>query len=209
MRENEFGAELIQPTHFDISKLDDTLTQAFMNDPVLSYDMRQDNRRRWALRRYFNFVLESAFEEGEVYATKNYEACAVWYPPGKGLLDASPEAYKDFLPEMLKWSRKDRLDRLFQVIRVFAGNRPSWPHYYLEYLGVAPKYQGRGLGTLLLRSKLSLIDTDGTPAYLENSNEKNTPLYSLHGFKVIKRTGLAESGPVLTFMSRDSKKITQ
>ncbi len=154
-----------------------------MADLVLSWDMRQDSRRRWALRRYFNFVLEDAIEEGEVYAIKNYESCSVWYPPGKGLLEASHEAYKDLLPEMLSWSGKDRLDRIFEVIRIFVENRPRRPHYYLEYLAVAPEYQGRGLGSLLLRSKLALINEECAYAYLENSNERNTPLYSRYGLE--------------------------
>ena len=51
-------------------------------------------------------------------------------------------------------------------MRLLKENRPIWPHYYLEYLGVAPKYQGRGLGTLLLRAKLELIDEEGARVLL-------------------------------------------
>jgi len=200
---SEFGTVLIEPTSIDLPKLADTLAQAFMDDPVLSWTLRQDNRRKWALRRYFTFLLGNAVEEGEVMVTKNFEACAVWFPPGKGFIDASSEVMKTLQPELLRWSRKDRLDRLFEVIRLFVENRPSWPHYYLEFLGVIPKYQGRGLGTQFLTSKLALIDKEDAHAYLENSNERNTLLYSRHGFKVIKQTSLVGSGPILTFMRRN------
>jgi hypothetical protein len=46
---------------------------------------------------------------------------------------------------------------------------------------VAPRLQGMGLG---LEATLARVDAAGTPAYLENSNPKNTPLYQRHGFGV-------------------------
>lgn len=204
-RSSEIYAEIIEPTPNDVPKLADTLAQAFMADPILSWTIRQDSRRKWALGRYFTFLLGNAFEEGEVNATKNFEACAIWYPPGKGLIDSSTETVRDLLPEILRWTKRDRLDRLFEVVRLFTENRPSMPHYYLEFLGVAPGHQGQGFGTHLLTSKLELLDAKGVNAYLENSNEKNTPFYLRHGFKVIKRMELSGSGPVLTFMSRTTK----
>ena len=36
--------------------------------------------------------------------------------------------------------------------------------------------QGRGLGTQMLRAVLAGADTDGVPAYLESSSERNLPL---------------------------------
>ena len=68
MSHSEFGTVLIEPTSIDLPKLADTLAQAFMDDPVLSWTLRQDNRRKWALRRYFTFLLGNAVEEGEVMA---------------------------------------------------------------------------------------------------------------------------------------------
>ncbi len=199
--------ELIHPTPDDTSKLADTLAHAFIADPVFSWIFRQDYRRRWALKDFFTtYVLGEAFKVGEVIATKNFEGCAVWFPPGKGFMDASPEAVENLQPEILKWAKKDRVDRAFEAMKLLTENRPSWPHYYLEYLGVAPKYQGRGLGTLLLGSKLALIDSEGDRVYLESSNERNVSLYLRHGFKAVKREGFANSGPVYTFMNRDSKQ---
>ncbi len=201
---NDYVTELVEPTPNDTPKLADILAQAFMTDPVFSWIFRQDNRRRRALKDYFTtYVLGNAFEEGEVLATKNFEGCAVWFPPGKGFMDASPEAMKSLLPEILNWAKKDRVDRVLEAMRLLTENRPSWPHYYLEYLGVAPKYQGRGLGTLLLRAKLELIDAEGARVYLESTNDRNLPLYFRQGFKAVKREAFMNSGPVYTFMSRD------
>ena len=148
MKKNEFGAVIIEPTPNDMPKLANALAQAFMADPVLSWIFRQDNRRRWALRQFFTtFVLGNAFEEGEVLATKNYEACTVRFPPGKGYIDASPEVVEGLLPEMIRWAKRDGLDRCFESMKLLTENRPSWPHYYLEFMGVVPRYQGMGLGS--------------------------------------------------------------
>ena len=104
---NDYVTELVEPTPNDTPKLADILAQAFMTDPVFSWIFRQDNRRRRALKEYFTtYVLGNAFEEGEVYATKNFEGCAVWFPPGKGFMDASPEARRDFYQRFSSGRRK-------------------------------------------------------------------------------------------------------
>ncbi len=44
------------------------------------------------------------------------------------------------------------------------------PHYYIPAIGVRPEFQGRGLGTALLRPTLERCDSEGLPAYLEASS---------------------------------------
>ena len=56
--------------------------------------------------------------------------------------------------------------------------------FYLVFLGVRPEHQGKGLGSKLLEHTLSGLDEVGIPAYLENSNKDNMPLYESHGFKL-------------------------
>ena len=62
--------------------------------------------------------------------------------------------------------------------------------------------QGRGLGGHLIREGLTRVDTDGAPAYLENSNPKNTPLYERLGFKAIAPLPLPDGAPPLLAMLR-------
>ena len=50
-----------------------------------------------------------------------------------------------------------------------ARNHPRVPHWYLPVLGTAPEYQGRGVGSALLRALLARSDAEGLPAYLESS----------------------------------------
>ena len=62
---------------------------------------------------------------------------------------------------------------------------PKQPHYYLEYLGVEPAYQGKGLGSALLKLLTEKADTEQMGCYLENANPRNNPLYHRFGFETI------------------------
>jgi ribosomal protein S18 acetylase RimI-like enzyme len=52
----------------------------------------------------------------------------------------------------------------------------------LYFLAVDPALQGMGLGSRILDATLKRIDEMGLPAYLENSNPRNTRLYERAGF---------------------------
>ena len=77
-----------------------------------------------------------------------------------------------------------RLLRYIDVDRKEYQKKPTMPHYYLVFLGVRPEHQGKGLGSQLLKHTLNWLDETGLPAYLENSNKENTPLYEKHGFEL-------------------------
>jgi ribosomal protein S18 acetylase RimI-like enzyme len=62
---------------------------------------------------------------------------------------------------------------------------PKQPHYYMEYLGVEPAYQGKGLGSALLKMLTEKADTEQMGCYLENANPRNNPLYHRFGFETI------------------------
>ena len=67
---------------------------------------------------------------------------------------------------------------------------PQAPHYYLQYLGVAPERQGQGFGSAILREITAQADQAGTGCYLETATIQNVPLYQRHGFQVIAEKDL-------------------
>jgi ribosomal protein S18 acetylase RimI-like enzyme len=71
-------------------------------------------------------------------------------------------------------------------------HHPQERHYYLAFIAVAPRLQGMGLGSALLEATLKRADEKAMPAYLENSNPKNTRLYERCGF--IARRNIAPAG---------------
>jgi GNAT superfamily N-acetyltransferase len=61
-------------------------------------------------------------------------------------------------------------------------------HWFLELIGVAPEYQGKGFAGHLLDPMLDRFDRENLPCYLDTEVEKNVALYQHHGFRVLDDT---------------------
>jgi ribosomal protein S18 acetylase RimI-like enzyme len=93
---------------------------------------------------------------------------------------------------------------MFAVMGQMQEAHPTYPHWYLPWLGVDPAVQGRGLGTRLLQPCLDTVDQSRLPAYLETPNPRTIPFYKRLGFEV---TGEAQAGtsPPITCMLRQAR----
>jgi GNAT superfamily N-acetyltransferase len=81
---------------------------------------------------------------------------------------------------------------------------PRERHFYLFFMAAHPSFQGKGLGSAILEATLNHIDETGMPAYLENSNVKNTRLYERAGF-VAKKNISPDGAPPLIPMWRPAR----
>lgn len=107
---------------------------------------------------------------------------ALWLPPRKSKtvpLGATLAMVKHLFSSggFRQLLRAVRVDQALQI------RRPKTAHYYLFAIGVLPEARGRGIGEKLLRHTLTIADQENTPAYLENTNPRNTPLYERVGFR--------------------------
>ena len=84
---------------------------------------------------------------------------------------------------------------------------PKVPHWYLFALGTRPEARGKGYASAVISAVTTRCDKTQTPAYLENSNPLNTPLYEKHGFKVTKTLYMGENKVPVALMWRDPKPI--
>jgi GNAT superfamily N-acetyltransferase len=76
------------------------------------------------------------------------------------------------------------------------------PHYRLEMLGVAPGFQGQGIGGRLLEEIQAHCDqdTEATGVYLYTADEANTMFYARRGYEVL---AIKKAGPLMIwFMFR-------
>jgi GNAT superfamily N-acetyltransferase len=69
---------------------------------------------------------------------------------------------------------------------------------------VAPQFQGTGLGSAIMEATLQRVDSSRLPAYLENSNPKNTRLYQRCGFAAQKNIA-PKAAPPLVAMWRGAR----
>jgi ribosomal protein S18 acetylase RimI-like enzyme len=187
-------------------RVQDTLAGAFNKDPVMNWFLRQDDLHDEVLHGLIGQMLQQYMDGGWAIAAADGSCATLWSRPGEsaagmGLLDQIA-----MLPRILRTCTLRRFPRALKVMNTLDENHPHEPdHYYLFMIGVSPDCQGLGLGSTILSRALETVDAARMPAYLENSNPKNMPLYERHGFKVLKEIRFEPDGPPLWPMWREAR----
>ncbi len=204
------GSQAVRAARRDeAALLGEVLADAFAEDPVFAWLIPPQLRGRDSrLRTFFTSMSRSYLRRGKpCYLTGDASAAALWAGPGSWampvsqvILEAAPSglALRHRLPRALRTQ--------MQIERLHA--RQSPPHWYLGYLGTRRGRQSQGLGTQMLREVLAGVDTDGVPAYLESSNERNLPLYERNGFRVVGEHRALGHGPTIWRMWREARPRT-
>ena len=141
---------------------------------------------------------------GEVWTTHDRAGAAIWTPP-----DTGRPGWRDLLRLLpvvpyLTGLGRDGAEAARLLSAVDAA-RPRERHWYLATLGTDPRRQRTGVGSALMRAVLDHIDTQGLPAYLESSKERNLAFYGSHGFEVTGEVTAARGGPTLWLMWRRAR----
>ena len=176
---------------------------SFQTDPIFDWIARPGPRRAQALEQFFFWLLKTrAIPFGETWMSEG--VAAAWLPPDA---PASPGGFVEqlrLLPMFVRLCGFPRLARGSAMGDAMEKNHPHDRHFYLAFIAVAPRLQGMGLGGAMMEANLARIDETGVPAYLENSNPKNTRLYERFGFRA--RRNIAPPGaPPLMAMWRPAK----
>ena len=172
-----------------------TVVAAFAADPVERWMWPEADTYESCFPEFVAAFGGEAFEHGSAWGLAGAGAVALWLAPG---IESDEEAVVSVLSETVA---RDKHDDLFSTLEQMAAAHPTYPHWYLPWLAVAPPLQGRGLGAQLLEHGLAIVDADGLPAFLETPNPRTVPLYERFGFKVIA-TPQAGSCPPMTSMLR-------
>ena len=172
------------------------LLLAFASDPFQRYLMPGPSIYFQNSTIWFNNIVSQSISIQALLGTENHSGVAVWFPPEHLVqFEAIEKTYKDF-PDSIHQD-------IFKYFAEFEKNKPK-DAWYLEYLGVDPRSQSLGLGSLILKDSLSKIDDRHQPAYLESSNPRNMSLYERHGFKTVNKFQFGE-GPLIHTMFREAR----
>jgi GNAT superfamily N-acetyltransferase len=163
----------------DGPRIGETLGRAFFDDPILRWACPDDERRRALLPRFFELYAETMWRLGEIYVAG--PGAALWAPPGS---PAVPDEYADeFGRRVVEMTPPEDAERLFAVSKVIDEHHPPGSYWFLQFMGVEPASQGRGIGSALVASVLERCDRDGAYAYLDATSPDNKRLYERHGFR--------------------------
>ena len=184
----------------DAGTLSRLFAAAFLRDPVFDWIARPGAKRAGALEQFFYWLLQvRAISFGEVWMCEG--AAAAWLPPEAPASPGGLVEQMKLMPLFVRLCGFARLMRGSAMADAMEKNHPAERHFYLAFIAVAPRLQGMGLGGALLEATSKRADASGVPAYLENSNPRNTRLYERAGF-IAKRNIAPIGAPPLLAMWR-------
>ncbi|MDP9299693.1 MAG: GNAT family N-acetyltransferase [Actinomycetota bacterium] len=192
------GIEVREATVRDVPELADVLARAFADGPITIWHVPDDQQRADVMCRFFAAGLEHVFlRHGEVYTTAGEMAgCCIWMPPGaESIRDDRTALFEDACERIFRG-----FPRTFELFAIMEEIHPTEPSYYLPFVGVDPKRQGRGVGAAMLAPVLAKCDREEILAYLE-ADDRSRPFHERNGFKVIREVRLP-NGPSLWPMER-------
>jgi GNAT superfamily N-acetyltransferase len=192
----EQTSAIYQASVAEAPRLATTLTRAFLDDPVTEYFMPDPATRERELYTMFErmSVQRIAGPHHMMYRTEDYEAVALWLPPGKTIL-GTWESLR-LLPVLFAMSGRRTL-RSLRGMALMDKHHPEVPYYNLHFIGTDPAHQGNGHGAALMRPLLERFDREGVPAFLESSTPRNHSFYMRHGFELTGQFNLPDGGPPL------------
>jgi ribosomal protein S18 acetylase RimI-like enzyme len=184
------ASRLRKATTDDVGRLRTALGEAFFEDPIFSWLMPNEKHRPAQLSRFFDIELRRlVLPRGRAETSEELAGGALslppetWHtPPHVAVLQGSCFGV--------------RLHRAAGLLAQIERLHLRKPHHYFAYIGVAPRAQGQGLGSELMRPTLDRCDAQGLPAYLEASSERNAALYERLGFELKREVRFAGSPPL-------------
>jgi GNAT superfamily N-acetyltransferase len=174
------------------------LAGAFAADPLARYLFPEGAGRERLLDWHYTALVRYGWLGGEVYVAApagpepSIAGAAVWLP-SEGPAEADPALRLERLeragllqaPAVLGDAA---FGRLAGVVGHLEGRRRKavpGAHWYLNQVGVDPRWRGQGAGAALLRPVLERAGAAGWPVYLETFWEPNLAFYRRLGFAVL------------------------
>jgi ribosomal protein S18 acetylase RimI-like enzyme len=171
------------------------LVLAFANDPAARWIYPDAHQFRIFFPRFVRAFAGQGFALGTAQRVKGFRGTALWLAPGTVPDD---HALAPIVEETVPPSRRANV---FALLEEIGAHRSAKPHWYLPLIGVDPRHQSQGLGSMLLGHTLAECDRTGTAACLEASNPRNVRFYERHGFEVRRQIQVGDS-PTLFAMIR-------
>jgi len=190
-----------QATARDLDRVTETVTLAFLADPVWSVALARPDGTTDHHAAYWRFFVDGAHAQGGVWLVDDGAAVSIWVPPGRSeLAEVALRELTAFNRNALGDAGADQMAELYER---FEANHPdAEPHAYLSLLATHPDFRGRGIGQALLAEDLARWDRLGLPGYLESTNPANDHRYERAGFRRVGGFDAVRDGAPISTMWR-------
>ena len=183
-----------QATKSDAAAIAQTLAAAFVDDPPLCWVLSEPDAasRMERLETFFGPMVRGAITNGLALHTSGSEAVTLWRLPGRihpGFFETARA-----LP-YLRRALGESGGRAKAMGDTLKEKAPDFPYWYLQFAGVAPGAQGKGLGGKAIRAGLERARAQDCPVYLEAAKPGNVAIYQSLGFRIIGEWDIPGGGP--------------
>lgn len=165
-------------TKQDRDKIIEILVSSFQDNLSVNYVIKNNHSVK-AIEALMAYSYDMCMKFGEVLITENRDACA--------LLLFSNEKKMVITWDIKLALRAIGINRIFKVLSresKIKSKHPKNRYLYLWFIGVDPKYQKCGIGSMLLSKVINLADDNDLDIYLETSTKSNIPWYLKNGFEI-------------------------
>lgn len=174
---------------FDYRLLSETLYDALIED-AFYITMEGSvsglpNQRREAMLRYYDFSMQEARKYGQLVApTGRGVGAAIWSKPVNDVLaEQMVDEKKAFIRNHMGAASLDTYTQITAFMAQQTATVVPPTNWYLSIVGIAPPFQGKGLGGTLVRPVLDQADDCGVHTYLETFTPRNMRFYARLGFQ--------------------------
>lgn len=174
---------------FEYRSLSETLYDALIDDAFYltmegSVSGAPDQRRE-AMLRYYDFSMREARKYGQLVTPKGKAfGAAIWSRPVNGdLAEQMVDEKKTFIRQHMGAASLDTYTQVTASMARQTATVVPPAIWYLSIVGIAPPFQGQGLGETLIRPVLEQTDGRGVHTYLETFTPRNMRFYARLGFQ--------------------------
>ena len=200
--------EVRRATEADIDACAAVLTRAFQDDPGTMLVEPDDARRREIFRPFFRTFIAASIADGAdiVVPAGELNGVASWFGPDAHAPREASMVEHGLLDVLGGFGEEatGRLGPMTGELDAQHARLMQEPHLRLEFFGVDPDAQGRGIGVALAEHGHRRADELGLPCYLDTFTTKNVGFYERRGYRVIEMFTVGDGVPVYA-MRRDPR----
>jgi len=192
----------------DIEQASHVSSQAFMEDPLISFMLPIRATRVGTLMKFFRLYGEINIKNKRGYGVgEPLQGVAFWKHPEQESVSIGVKSLPKFLPLLFTMYPIGhfRARGILNQLQAFHVKYASEPHFYLDNLALLASARGQGLSSKLIRPFLAMADEQKVIAYTETVTAANVPLYEHFGFQRMEQRTIHGTGITVYALRRPSQ----